>query len=88
MIKVSALHKTGIEELRKAIEQSVPEDFLREKILGDMVEEGGLVLLVMPQDIRRFRKSGAPCRSQMISTTFSCGPASAKADSSGCLAAS
>ena len=47
VIKVSALHKTGIEELRQAIEQSVPEDFLREKILGDMVEEGGLVLLVM-----------------------------------------
>lgn len=52
VIKVSALHKTGIEELRQAIEQSVPEDFLREKILGDMVEEGGLVLLVMPQDIQ------------------------------------
>ena len=52
VIKASALHKTGIEELRKAIEQSVPEDFLREKILGDMVEEGGLVLLVMPQDIQ------------------------------------
>lgn len=52
VIKVSALHKTGIEELRKAIEQSVPENFLREKILGDMVEEGGLVLLVMPQDIQ------------------------------------
>lgn len=52
VIKVSALHKTGIAELRKAIEQSVPEDFLREKILGDMVEEGGLVLLVMPQDIQ------------------------------------
>lgn len=52
VIKTSALHKTGIEELRKAIEQSVPEDFLREKILGDIVEEGGLVLLVMPQDIQ------------------------------------
>ena len=52
VIKVSALHKTGIEELRQAIAQSVPEDFLREKILGDMVEEGGLVLLVMPQDIQ------------------------------------
>ena len=52
VIKVSALHKTGIEELREAIEQSVPEDFLREKILGDMVEEGGLVLLVMLQDIQ------------------------------------
>ena len=52
VIKVSALHKSGIEELRQAIEQSVPEDFLRKKILGDMVEEGGLVLLVMPQDIQ------------------------------------
>ncbi len=52
VIKTSALHKTGMAELRKAIEQAVPEDFLREKILGDMVEEGGLVLLVMPQDIQ------------------------------------
>ncbi len=52
VIKTSALHKTGMTELRKAIEQAVPEDFLREKILGDMVEEGGLVLLVMPQDIQ------------------------------------
>ena len=34
VIKVSALHKTGIEELRKAIEQSVPEDFLRERSSG------------------------------------------------------
>lgn len=52
VIAVSAAEKTGLEELRKVIENSVPEDFLREKILGDLVEDGGLVMLVMPQDIQ------------------------------------
>lgn len=52
VIAVSAAEKTGLDVLRKAIETSVPEDFLREKILGDMIETGGLALLVMPQDIQ------------------------------------
>ena len=52
IIAVSAAEKKGLEDLRKAIEKSVPEDFLREKILGDLVEDGGLVMLVMPQDIQ------------------------------------
>lgn len=49
-ILVSALQKTGLEEVRKAIEKAVPEDFQRQKILGDLAGDGELVLLVMPQD--------------------------------------
>lgn len=52
VIMVSAAEKKGLEELRKAIENSVPEDYLREKILGDLIDENGLALLVMPQDIQ------------------------------------
>ena len=52
IVKASASEKTGIAELREAIEKSVPEDILREKILGDLIDEGGLALLVMPQDIQ------------------------------------
>lgn len=51
-ILVSALQKTGLEEVRKAIEKAVPEDFQRQKILGDLAGDGELVLLVMPQDIQ------------------------------------
>lgn len=49
---VSALKKHGLDALRDQIEKAVPEDMLREKILGDMIPEGGLALLVMPQDIQ------------------------------------
>lgn len=52
VVKVSAATGAGIDELRSAIADSIPEDFMREKILGDLVDEGGLVLLVMPQDIQ------------------------------------
>jgi len=52
VVKVSAMTGFGIDELRSVIADSIPEDFMREKILGDLVEEGGLVLLVMPQDIQ------------------------------------
>ena len=52
IITVSAAEKAGIVELRDAIAAAVPEDFLRRKILGDMIAEGGLALLVMPQDIQ------------------------------------
>lgn len=51
-ILTSALERQGIEELRKAISQAIPEDFQREKILGQMVRPSDLVLLVMPQDIQ------------------------------------
>lgn len=51
-ILVSALRREGLDEIKEAIEKSIPEDFKREKILGSMVQEGDLVLLVMPQDIQ------------------------------------
>lgn len=51
-IMVSAADGTGIEDIKKAIDKLVPEDFKREKILGDMVGAGETVLLVMPQDIQ------------------------------------
>lgn len=49
---VSAADGRGIDELRHAIEQMIPEDVLREKILGDIIDENDLVMLVMPQDIQ------------------------------------
>lgn len=52
IVELNVKTSTGIEGLRKAIEQSVSEDFLRRRILGDMAPEGSLVLLVMPQDIQ------------------------------------
>lgn len=52
VIHVSAAELTGIDSLRDAIAEAVPEDFMRRKILGDIAAEGSLVLLVMPQDIQ------------------------------------
>ena len=56
IIRVSAANGTGLEALRKAIEKAVPEeyseDFIRERILSDIIGEGELALLVMPQDIQ------------------------------------
>lgn len=51
-VRVSALTGEGIGSLREAIVSAVPDDFYRRKILGGMVDEGGLVVLVMPQDIQ------------------------------------
>lgn len=56
VIAVSAAKGSGLDELRKAIEEAIPEeyteDYLREKILGELIGEGDLALLVMPQDIQ------------------------------------
>lgn len=52
VVKVSAKEGTGIDSLRSALEKAVPEDFLRERILAGLIDEGGLALLVMPQDIQ------------------------------------
>ena len=56
MIAVSAAKGLGFGKLRKAIEKAIPEeyteDYLREKILGELIGEGDLALLVMPQDIQ------------------------------------
>lgn len=51
-ILVSALRGDGLPDVKKAIENAVPEDFQRQKILGGLIGEDELVLLVMPQDIQ------------------------------------
>ena len=51
-IPVSAKEKTGIELIRQAILEKLPEDFDQQSITGTLVTEGDLVLLVMPQDIQ------------------------------------
>ena len=51
-IPVSANTGEGIEELRQAIIDAMPQGSTQEKILGDRIADGSLVLLVMPQDIQ------------------------------------
>lgn len=51
-IPVSAKEKTGIELIRQAILEKLPEDFDQQSITGNLLTEGDLVLLVMPQDIQ------------------------------------
>ena len=51
-IPVSAETGAGIDALRKAIQDALPEEYMQEKILGDILEDGSLALLVMPQDIQ------------------------------------
>ena len=49
---VSAKERQGIEEIRLAILEKLPQDFEQPSITGDLVNENDLVLLVMPQDIQ------------------------------------
>jgi len=51
-IPVSANTGEGIEELRQAIIDAIPQGTTHEKILGDRIADGSLALLVMPQDIQ------------------------------------
>ena len=51
-IVVSAKEKQGMEEIRLAILEKLPQDFEQPSITGDLVSENDLVLLVMPQDIQ------------------------------------
>ena len=51
-IPVSAKEKTGVELIRQAILEELPEYFDQQSITGSLVTEGDLVLLVMPQDIQ------------------------------------
>jgi len=51
-IRVSAKTGEGIDQLREAIADAVPEDYMQERILGELLEDGSLVMLVMPQDIQ------------------------------------
>lgn len=47
---VSAKEQTGINEIRQAILEKLPEDYDQQSITGKLAGEGDLVLLVMPQD--------------------------------------
>ena len=49
---VSAKEKKGMEDIRMAILEKLPQDFEQPSITGDLVSENDLVLLVMPQDIQ------------------------------------
>ncbi len=49
---VSAKTRQGIAEIPQAIMRHLPEDFDAQSITGNLVSEGDLVLLVMPQDIQ------------------------------------
>ena len=51
-IIVSAKEKQGMEEIRLAILEKLPQDFEQPSITGDLVSENDLVLLVMSQDIQ------------------------------------
>ena len=49
---VSAKRKQGMEDIRTALLEKMPQDFEQPSITGNLVSEGDLVLLVMPQDIQ------------------------------------
>lgn len=51
-VVTSAAKNIGISKMKDAIVRLVPEDYGEQTILGDLVGEGDLVLLVMPQDIQ------------------------------------
>ena len=51
-ITVSAKEHTGIEAVYQAILRKLLTDFGQQTITGNLVQEGDLVLLVMPQDIQ------------------------------------
>lgn len=49
---VSAKSATGMHEIHRAILEKFPADFGEQTITGNLVKEGDVVLLVMPQDIQ------------------------------------
>ena len=51
-IPVSAKTGEGIDRLHAAIAGVLPEEFMQDKILGELLEDGSLAMLVMPQDIQ------------------------------------
>lgn len=52
LVMASAAGNLGIEDIKAALTRLMPEGFGQEFILGDLVNDGDLVLLVMPQDIQ------------------------------------
>ena len=51
-IFISTKTGEGIDLLRTAIINAVPEEYMQEQLLDGLIEDGSLVLLVMPQDIQ------------------------------------
>lgn len=51
-IKISAILKQGMEKIREEIIRKLPEDYDAKSITGDLLKEGDMVLLVMPQDMQ------------------------------------
>lgn len=51
-IVVSAKDRIGLEKIRTAIIRNLPEEYDARTITGGIVQDGDLVLLVMPQDIQ------------------------------------
>ncbi len=51
-VVVSAINRTGIEDVIDRIIEDMPKDFEKTSIVGDLVKEDDTVLLVMPQDIQ------------------------------------
>lgn len=51
-IIVSAKERQGIQNIYQSILEKLPENFGEQTITGDLVREGDVVLLVMPQDLQ------------------------------------
>ncbi len=51
-VLVSSAERRGLDDLRREIIRSLPEDYESESITGNLCAAGDLVLLVMPQDIQ------------------------------------
>ncbi len=51
-VVVSAINRTGIEDVMDRIIEDMPKEFEKTSIVGDLVKEGDAVLLIMPQDIQ------------------------------------
>lgn len=49
---VSARTRQGIEDIRRAIGNKLPDETMNQGIVGRLVKEGDTVMLVMPQDIQ------------------------------------
>lgn len=51
-ILISCQKRIGMEDLLEELRRNVPEDYEAKSIVGHLVNEGDIVLLVMPQDIQ------------------------------------
>ena len=67
-ITVSAKDGTGIEAIHHAILEKLPADFGEQTITGNLVAEGDVVVLVMPQDLHP--KDGLSFRKYRQSANF------------------